>query len=263
MRHAGGSDAQGGRHAAMKVGGKGKSKKGAAMDEADEAEARERARIEALAIDWDAIARALPLGADEEDIVRRNELFAKWDVNSNGGLSFTEVDGAMKKLMAGLTPRLVGKGKGALFEWSRSWKPVIMRAFIKSQNFNAQRKAKAKRNDDYVERDEFRMLLVCVRLYFEMFIAFSRVDVNVDRKIDIEEFKNSVPELRKWGIELAPDQVVAEFEAVDIDHSGAVMFEEFICWALEKKLDLEDDDDDLAGVYMSEMTGGAAGSVFL
>ena len=247
----------------MKVGGKSKSKKGAAMDEEDEAEARERARVEALAINWDAIARALPLGADEEDIVRRNEFFAKWDVNSNGGLSFTEVDGAMKKLMAGLTPGLVGKGKGALYEWSRSWKPVIMRAFIKSQNFNAQRKAKAKRNDDYVERDEFRMLLVCVRLYFEMFIAFSRVDVNVDRKIDIEEFKNSVPELRKWGIELAPDQVVAEFEAVDINHSGAVMFEEFICWALEKKLDLEDDDDDLAGVYMSEMTGGAAGSVFL
>jgi hypothetical protein len=104
--------------------------------------------------------------------------------------------------------------------------------------------------------------LVCIRLFFEMFIAFSRMDVNIDRKIDVEEFKNSAPALRKWGIELPPDQVVAEFEAMDSDHSGGLTFEEFIRWALEKKLDLEDDDDDLAGVYMTDMTQAADNSVF-
>ena len=256
------ADARGGKQG--RKAGKGKrGKNGDEDEELDDPEARERARLSALAIDWPAIAKALPLGSEDEDVKRRQELFSSWDVNSNGGLSYTEVDRAMRELMVDLTPGLVGKGKGVLFEWNRSWKPVIMRAFNRAQDFNAARKAKPKRNDNYVERDEFRLLLVCIRQYFELFIAFCRIDVNIDRKIDKEEFSNSLPELRKWGIDLADDQVAEEFEKIDTDNSGAVLFDEFIRWALEKKLDLDDDDDDLADVYLSEMVENSADRAFM
>ena len=239
-------------------GGKGKD----GDDEEDDEEAREQARLRALVIDWKALAKALPTGGDDESIKRRKIVFEDWDVNSNGSLSYSEIDRAMKKLMAVLTPGLVG-GKGALFEWSRSWKPVIMRAFSHAKEFNSLRKGKGKRNDDYVERDEFRLLLVCIRQFFELFIAFSRIDVNIDRRVDKEEFVASLPELAKWGIHIAPAEAMAEFDKVDTDGSGAITFEEFIRWALENQLDLDDDDDDKAAEYLAEMMESAHDTVFL
>ena len=44
----------------------------------------------------------------------------KWDVNSNKTLSYTEVDQAMKHLMADVMPGLLAS---ALYKWSNSWKP--------------------------------------------------------------------------------------------------------------------------------------------
>ena len=180
----------GGRKSGIKgKGGKGNHGKSRGDEEEideNDPKARERARIKALTIDWDAISHALPLDKDPESVQMRKDLFERWDVNSNKHLSHSEVDNAMRKLMEELTPGLVGN-RGALFEWGRSWKPIIMRAFQRSKAFNAARKSKEKRNDNYVERDEFRLLLVCIRQFFEMFIAFARIDTNVDRKIDKDE----------------------------------------------------------------------------
>jgi Ca2+-binding EF-hand superfamily protein len=266
----GGNSGSPGSNARGSPGGKGGSPKGkfgkgkgGDDDEEEDPEAREEARLRALMIDWKALAKALPTGGDDESIKKRTIIFEDWDVNSNGSLSYSEVDRAMKKLMTVLTPGLVGGKKGALFEWGRSWKPVIMRAFSHAKEFNSLRQGKGKRNNDYVERDEFRLLLVCIRQFFELFIAFSRMDLNVDRKIDKEEFVASLPELAKWGIFIAEADAMAEFEKVDTDGSGTIMFEEFICWALERNLDLEDDDEDHAAEYLEEMMKSAESQVFL
>ena len=37
----------------------------------------------------------------------------------------------------------------------------------------------------------------------------------------------------------------AEFEAIDTNHGGYILFSEFITWASKKNLDLEDDIDEL------------------
>ena len=187
-------DAQNGRASGSR-GNKVKGKNGKGRgdeEEIDETDpkARERMRIKALTIDWEAISHALPLGKDPEMVQKRKALFEEWDVNSNKHLSHSEVDSAMKKIMEELTPGLVGS-RGALYEWGRSWKPIIMRAFQRSKASNAARKSKEKRNDNYIERDEFRLLLVCIRQFFEMFIAFARIDTNVDRKIDKDEVNHA------------------------------------------------------------------------
>lgn len=41
--------------------------------------------------------------------------------------------------------------------------PVIMRAYSHARSSNKQLKKKGKRKDDYVELDEFRLLLLCMR----------------------------------------------------------------------------------------------------
>ena len=43
-------------------------------------------------VDWSALMRALPVGDDATSEQRREELFASWDVNGNGVLSFNEVE---------------------------------------------------------------------------------------------------------------------------------------------------------------------------
>lgn len=238
---------------------KGKNGKGDDEDD-DDPEAMERARLAALHIDWKALSRALPMGGDDASIARRTEIFAQWDVNSNGSLSYSEIDRAMKKMMTGLTPGMAA-GKGAFFEWSRSWKPIIMRAFQQAKEFNSPRRKK--RNDDYVERDEFRLLLVCIRRYFELFIAFSRMDLNSDRKIDLEEFVTSLPELQKWGIHVAEADAAEEFAVIDTNSGGSIMFDEFIHWALNKKLGLDEVDDSKADEYYHELMEGSAREAFL
>merc|ERR1711871_1927949 len=96
---------------------------------------------------------------------------------------------------------------------------------------------------DYIERKEFRVLLVMLRQYYELYAMFNRLDTSDDRRIDIGEFGQGVELLARWGVEIAPDRVVAEFDAIDADDGGKILFDEFAKWALLKALDLEEDDD--------------------
>ena len=187
------------------------------------------------------LSSSLPVGRDEATTAKRNKMFEKWDLNSNGALSFTEVDSAMRIMIGEQMGGLLQNH--AVMKWDKSWKPVIMRAYMHVKDTNKRWKAKNKRKDDYVEKDEFRLLLVCIRQYFEMFVAFSRIDLNDDRRIDLEEFKQALPTLKKWGIDVAEENAEAEFAVIDDNGGGYVLFDEFIHWALERNLDLDDDDD--------------------
>ena len=214
-------------------------------DQEDSAGANERA----LTIDWSLITKALPCGSDAESADKRKAMFAKWDVNGNGCLSFTEVDSAMRELMGEVTAILL---KAAAHQWNNSWKMVIMRAFTHAKQSNKKLKGKKKRKDDYVEFDEFRLLLLCMRQYFELYVGFSRLDSNMDRRLDYGEFVAGLPRLATWGIQLSEADAEAEFAKIDDNGGGYILFDEFIVWAIEKKFDLDDDDDfddfdDLAG----------------
>ena len=199
-----------------------------------------KGRLAEVHVNWPALTAALPAGRDPESVAKRKLMFDQWDLNSNGALSFTEVDRAMRELM---TPIMGDLLSTALHTWNNSWKPVIMRAFCHAKDSNKSRKAKDKRKDDYVERDEFRLLLVCMRQYFELYVAFSRVDYGGDRRVSKEEFISALPALEKWNVVVPPEQAEQEFGEIDDNGGGYILFEEFIRWALEKHLDLDDDDD--------------------
>ena len=82
-----------------------------------------------------------------------------------------------------------------------------------------------------------------MRQYFELYIAFSRINFSSDRKICIDEFVKSVPTMAKWGIHVPEADAESEFKKIDENGGGSIMFDEFVNWAIEKKLDLDDDDD--------------------
>ena len=70
---------------------------------------------------------------------------------------------------------------------------------------------------------------------------FCRIDSSDDFKINLNEFKKAIPTLEKWGIKINDPE--KEFNSIDTNHGGVILFDEFCTYAIKKNLDLEDDDD--------------------
>ena len=68
---------------------------------------------------------------------------------------------------------------------------------------------------------------------------FKWIDSDGDRRLSLEEFRQAVPALQKWGIAV-PDAEEA-FRAIDSDGGGMVLFDEFCAWAAANNLDLAED----------------------
>ena len=69
---------------------------------------------------------------------------------------------------------------------------------------------------------------------------FQKVDSSGDHRISLDEFKNAVPKMKEWGVEI--DEPEREFNNIDVSGEGTVTFDEFCKFAIQKSLDLEDDD---------------------
>ena len=80
-------------------------------------------------------------------------------------------------------------------------------------------------------------------MYYELWVAFDRIDTNDDMKISKAEFIKAKDSLEQWGIDMSnPDD---EWKRADLNVSGSLMFDEFLDWAFARGLDINDDDDAL------------------
>ena len=174
--------------------------------------------------DWDSLLSSLPIKKTVEDRKKRRELWNQMDINGNNYISLAEFDKGLRDVLK--LPDIF------------KLKKVSLRAF---QAAKTAVKSSSKYGDDYVGWLEFRIILVYLRQYFEYYVMFCRIDTSDDFKINLEEFKKAVPTLNKWGVKI--DDPVKEFNKIDTNHGGAILFDEFCSYAIKKNLDLEDDDD--------------------
>ena len=153
------------------------------------------------------------------------------DVNGNGILSLAEIDKGMRDVI-----RLP-----ILFDL----KPVLMRAYMAAKIKCPSKKGTKKKSyneDDYVSKKEFRWLLKYLRVYYELWVAFDRIDKDGDKRVSYNEFCMAIPELERWNIDMSDPK--AQFKAADKDGGGMILFIEFCDWGIKRNLDLDDDDDD-------------------
>ena len=174
--------------------------------------------------DWDSLLSSLPIKKTAEDRKKRRELWNQMDINGNNYISLAEFDKGLRDVLK--LPDIF------------KLKKVSLRAF---QAAKTAVKSSSKYGDDYVGWLEFRIILVYLRQYFEYYVMFCRIDTSDDFKINLEEFKKAVPTLNKWGVKI--DDPVKEFNKIDTNHGGVILFDEFCSYAIKKNLDLEDDDD--------------------
>lgn len=177
-------------------------------------------------IDLAAIQEKLPIENTEEEKTKRSELFQQFDPNGNGYLSLAEIDKGCRDVL----------GLYELFEC----KKVIMRAYQAAKQIH-NGKSSTSIGADYVERVEFRMLLVYLSKYFELWQMFDQIDSGDDSRVNLEEFKTAVPHIEAWGVKI--DDPDAAFAEIDTNGGGQILFAEFADWAIKKELALESDDE--------------------
>ena len=68
---------------------------------------------------------------------------------------------------------------------------------------------------------------------------FEKVDKSGDHKINLDEFKKALPLMEKWGVKI--NEAETEFQKIDKNSEGTISFEEFCEYAINKSLDLEED----------------------
>ena len=180
--------------------------------------------VEAHNINWQHISASLPYGTDPASKQERDRLWKGMDVNGNGLLSLAEVDKGLRDILC--------------LEEVFYCKRAIFQAFTQAKNSS---NSKHPQGNHYVEKREFRVLLYNLRVCFEVYQAFARIDTGDDERIDLQEFLDGVDKLKQWVGDIADPE--AEFQRIDTNGGGQVTFDEFVLWAQDRKLDLDDDDD--------------------
>lgn len=179
------------------------------------------------ALDLSPYAAKLPTGTDLESKARRDKLFDRMD-NGNGYLSLSEVTEGVLDVLA----------MGELYDA----KPAIMRAFQAAKGVDLKTKATGGMGGDFVERSEFRLLLVYLKSYFELYQVFSTYDSSHDSRIGPDEFAALAQSdvVRSWGINVSNPE--AEFARADSNAGGYILFDEFCTWILQKRMQKEAED---------------------
>merc|ERR1711892_545850 len=177
-----------------------------------------------MSIDWEEVNAKLPHARTKVDFAARKELWDAMDVNGNGYLSLAEVTKGVRDVIA----------VDELFDAI----PAINRSFHHCKNVSTN---PSEQGPDFIEFREFRLLLQTLRQFFEYYQAFDRIDTGDDDRISKEEFTSDALKaaMEKW---VGPvEDMEAEFDLIDTNEGGQILFNEFIDWALAKDLDIEDD----------------------
>ena len=174
--------------------------------------------------DWDELMKKLPTQKTAKERKERLALWNKINEYGNGYVSYKRLSVQLDKHLE--LPNVV-----------RNKAPIKL-AFNAASNKYAKKGLKPE--DNLIEWMEFRIFLVYLRQYFEYWTMFEGLDESGDHQINLEEFKKAVPTMEKWGVKIKnPEE---EFKKIDKNNSGTISFEEFCSFAIQKSLDLEEDD---------------------
>merc|ERR1712232_1167880 len=145
-----------------------------------------------------------------QDHKQLKELWGRMDFNGNGIISLAEID----KCVVEKFPLL-------------NHKPALMRAYKTTIN------SSESNGDDWVQRKEFKRLLGNLFYFNKIFWVFDNADGDKDRKMNFDEFKHSVT-LLAGNAGMKETDMKADFDKVDRNHGGSILFDEFCRYFTQK-----------------------------
>jgi Ca2+-binding EF-hand superfamily protein len=144
--------------------------------------------------------------ADKKKI---KELWERLDFNGNNIVSLAEID----KLCVEKYPIL-------------NHKPALMRAY------KATIHGAGNSGDDWVHKKTFKALLANLFYFNKIFWVYDNVDADKDRRMNLQEFKQC---LVVCGDPMPDAQARQEFQKVDKNGGGIILFDEFCKYFTQKK----------------------------
>eukprot|EP00928_Gymnodinium_smaydae_P061375 TRINITY_DN45464_c0_g1_i1.p2 TRINITY_DN45464_c0_g1~~TRINITY_DN45464_c0_g1_i1.p2 ORF type:complete len:486 (+),score=169.82 TRINITY_DN45464_c0_g1_i1:105-1562(+) len=144
------------------------------------------------------------LAKDQEKL---KKMWHDLDYNGNGKVSLAEID----KFVVTFYPLL-------------NHKPALMRAY---------KQTIAKGDDDWVEHNEFKALILNLFYFNKLFWLFDKVDEDKDRRLTVDEFKWC---LAVCGCNMTEAKARAEFKKVDKNGGGIVLFDEFCQYFAQEQI---------------------------
>jgi Ca2+-binding EF-hand superfamily protein len=181
------------------------------------------------------------LGLTTADSLKK--MWKKLDYNGNNVVSLAEIDKMVVELVAG----------GQWPAWLNN-KPALMRAYKKTI-------LKDGDGDDWVEKKEFHALLLNIFWFNRLWQVFDAMDGD-DRRMDVQEFTSG---MGRVGLNLSPQEAQAEFQKIDSNSGGQVLFVEFcayvrkrVCPDCKPNFDKDIISGEKAGVHMRHSMGHKA-----
>jgi Ca2+-binding EF-hand superfamily protein len=180
-------------------------------------------------------------------LTTKDSLIQLWkclDYNGNGVVSLAEIDKmVVEKIAGGIWPN-----------WLNN-KPALMRAYKKTI-------LKDGDGDDWVEKPEFHALLLNIFWFNKLFLVFQSIDTGADRRIDVNEFSAG---MSKMGLNMSQQEAQQEFNKIDSNHGGQVLFVEFCAYVRKRvtpdcntNLDKDIVSGEQCGVHMRKAHGNKA-----
>jgi len=92
-----------------------------------------------------------------------------------------------------------------------------------------------KEKSNYLRREEFRLFLMYVGDYMELYFYFEQIDTSGDKKVTLKEFTAAIPLLEGWGLVIggSPSEL---FALLDVSGNNTLTFKEFSDWACKEHL---------------------------
>jgi len=170
----------------------------------------------------------LPADAASNSKARRKQLFDQADGNGNGILSLAEIDKLVRdELSIGdIGPTFIAPVLMRAYQVARDYKKGVDMSKMTGMKAALALK-KANLQESTVDRREFRVLLLYLQKYLGLYQAFQAVDSDFDGRVSAEEFEAA----KQKGI-LDPD---LNFQDVDADGGGMVLFDEFAAFFIARK----------------------------
>merc|ERR1712151_34629 len=136
-----------------------------------------------------------------QDKKKLRDMWRVLDFNGNNIVSLAEID----KWVVEQYPLL-------------NHKPALMRAY--------KRTIREGNGDDWVQKKEFKPLLGALFYFNKIFWLFNEVDGD-DRRLNFDEFKQC---LALSGMKVSESDARAEFQKIDRNGGGIILFDEFCQW---------------------------------
>ncbi|GAB5365154.1 hypothetical protein AAMO2058_001032500 [Amorphochlora amoebiformis] len=171
-----------------------------------------------------SVVEELPVGKTPPQTRRRHELFARFDSRGAGTLSPTDAETGVRNVLGVDTTLLdCSAVLSQVFEAART-----LRTQKRREQGLAAESSNTGMGSDVLFRQEFRILLLYLREFFQVYLLFSEADVNKDKMLDYTEF-HALASSGKLNI---INDIRADFTSLS-GRSRGVAWPNFCDWALK------------------------------